>query len=78
MCTICGCETTIKAEEDSIEHPTGAHAAHGHTHDHSHTDGLHHREHGERTIDFAKIKRPRSEVGHFKGRIHFLPAPNCA
>ena len=54
MCTICGCETTIKAEEDSIEHPTGAHAAHGHTHDHAHTDGVHHHEHDERTIDFGK------------------------
>jgi hydrogenase nickel incorporation protein HypB len=58
MCTICGCENTVPAEEDSVGHPTSAHTghAHDHNHDHSrtHSHGSHHHEHAEHTIDFGK------------------------
>ncbi len=50
MCTICGCGTSIIAEQ-----PDGARSGstHGHGHAHPHVHGDHHHEHSEGAIDFG-------------------------
>jgi len=59
MCTVCGCATTVVAEQPSSEQPAGANGGsahhHDHAHDHSHPHLHDHRhyEHPATTIDFG-------------------------
>lgn len=50
MCTVCGCGTSVIAEQPH-GHRTGSTHPHGHAHPHDHDDG--HHQHSGRAIDFG-------------------------